>query len=202
MLCYVPFLFLFFKYVLFVNKGRDLHLRGCISVKIWTLTHHQAIPIQRNLMQPSISRTPDFSNQFLIAFPLEVREIEIPLYCFLLSISLCHILATLPYRKSDLVRCRFCDSCFLGKRGQSVSVYLSLHFLVSSLCTATPPLKQKSFFLGEGRLYTGYLVSCWIFYSFIYLLVSFIFMVGVMTQRFLLRCSSRTPTSFKYALQI
>ena len=56
----------------------------------------------------------------------------------------------------------------------------------SSLCTAAPPLKQKSlFFLGEERLYSGYLVSCWIFYSFIYLLVSFIFMVGVMTQRFL-----------------
>lgn len=29
-------------------------------------------------MPPSISRTPDFSNQ--IAFPLEVREIGIPLY--------------------------------------------------------------------------------------------------------------------------
>ena len=35
-------------------------------------------PIKRNLMPPSISRTPDFSNQ--IAFPLEVREIGIPLY--------------------------------------------------------------------------------------------------------------------------
>ena len=30
--CYVPFLF--FEYVLFVNKGQDLHLKGCISVKI------------------------------------------------------------------------------------------------------------------------------------------------------------------------
>ena len=28
--------------------------------------------------------------------------------------------------------------------------------LSSSLCTAAPPLKKKSFFWGEGRLYTGY----------------------------------------------
>ena len=32
----------------------------------------------RDLMPPSIFRTPDFSNQF--PFPLEVRKIRIPLY--------------------------------------------------------------------------------------------------------------------------
>ena len=36
------------------------------------------MPGQLNLMPPSISRTPEFSNQF--AFPLEFREIGIPLY--------------------------------------------------------------------------------------------------------------------------
>ena len=39
--------------------------------------------MKRILMPPSISRTPDFSNQF--AFPLEVQEIGIPLYYITLA---------------------------------------------------------------------------------------------------------------------
>ena len=42
-------------------------------------------------MPPSISRTPDVSNQF--AFPLEVREIGIPLYF--------HLLLVMKHEKSE-----------------------------------------------------------------------------------------------------
>ena len=53
-----------FKYVLFVNKGQDLHQKGHTFVKIWTLTPNQTIPGQLSVirchlrfLEVAISRT-------------------------------------------------------------------------------------------------------------------------------------------------
>ena len=50
-MCSVTFRFCFFKYVLFVNKGQDLHQKGCTFVKILTLTPNQTIPGQLSVIR-------------------------------------------------------------------------------------------------------------------------------------------------------